>query len=123
MAEQQELLGAELLREGKDDPKRYLKCAEPFAAKDIATEALKAFMEEVEASREKHLIANVAIIVKDSIDYGDDVGSFLVRGFFGNSLEEEGMIAYALGNAQSERQERIYKMIAGDSIKKLKRSR
>lgn len=123
MSGQQELPQPELLREGKHDPKRYLKCAQPFPSKDAGNAALTAFMEEVEAAREKHLIANVSIVIKDSCDYGNDVGEFMVRGHFGNSLEEESMLAYAYGQASAGRQERIFKALGGGGIKQLKKRR
>ncbi len=121
MSQQQELPGAEVLREDKHDPKRYMKCAQPFSSKEAANAALVAFMDEVEAARERHLIANVAIVVKDSCEYGDDVGEFMVRGHFGNTLEEESMLAYAYGQASAERQERILAALGGGGgIKPLK---
>ncbi len=48
----------------------------------------------------------------------------MTTGFFGDALAEEAMLAFGLGQAQSERQERIYKLIAGKSgLKRPKKGR
>lgn len=111
------------LREGRNDEKRFYVCNQPHADQTAAQAALLAFIADVEVARLKNNIANVAFVVKDSAWHGDEIGSFVVPGFFGNLLEEEGMLAFALGQASAERQARIAKMLSANSITKPKKSR
>lgn len=114
MAEQQELIEPKVLKEGKTDEARYRKCAEPFATQDEAEAALKAFLDGVEALREECRIASVAVVVKDS---SEDTGTFMIDGFWGNSIEQETILAWAFGKAQAERQQRIMELIGAKGLK------
>lgn len=118
MPEQKEL-SPTVVRGGSANPERYMKCAEPFKTQDEAEQALRDFLDAVEELREKHRIANVAIVVKDS---SWDIGTFMVDGFWGSEMEQETMLAFSLGRAQSDRQERIDRLMAGNPLKRRVRS-
>ncbi len=118
MTEQQELLEPKPLKEGGPNEPRYFKCAAPFPTRDEAEKAIVAFLDEVEALREKHQIADVAVVIKDA---AEDAGSFMIDGFWGNALEQETILAWAFGKAQVERQDRIAEFIAANSLKARRR--
>lgn len=106
MAEEQETLW-------KSDPKRYAKCSEPFADSDAANAAIEAFLADVSASRERHSVADVEVLVKDSYLDGDEVSAFMSTAHFGSQLEREAMLAYGLGQCQKAREQLIGSLLSG----------
>lgn len=111
-----------LLREGKADPDRYQMCSEPFADSDAADVAVRAFLDELEAARVKHRIADVSYVIQDSMktDSGE-AGIFIITGHQGDSAKREAMLAYALGQCQKEREQLIAELLAGRGYKKRSR--
>lgn len=108
-----------LLKEGKADPDRYRMCSEPFVDSDAADAAVRAFLDEVEASRVKHRIADVSYVIQDSmVTENDAPGMFIITGHQGDSLKREAMLAYALGQCQKERETLIAELLAGRGYKK-----
>lgn len=110
-----------LIKEGKADPERYQVCSEAFADSDAADAAIRAFLDELEAARVKHRIADVSYIIQDSMktDSGEP-GMFIITGHQGDSLKREAMLAYALGQCQKEREQLIAELLAGRGYKKRK---
>jgi hypothetical protein len=102
-----------LIKEGKVDPDRYLRCSEPFADTDEADKAVRAFLDEIEAARVHHRIADVTYVIQDSYRAEDSPAMFIITGHQGDSLKREAMLAYALGQCQKEREELIGKLLAG----------
>lgn len=110
-----------VIKEGKSDPDRYRMCSEPFADSEAADEAIRAFLDDVEASRVKHRIADVSYIIQDSLVTENDApGMFIITGHQGDSLKREAMLAYALGQCQKERETLIQELLAGRGYKKRK---
>lgn len=98
----------------KHDPKNYLKLSEPHPNSDAVHEALKAFYEKVEQARNEFNIADVLIVIKDSVVYKDnEVGAFFQHSQFGNSLNGVSMAAYAYGKLQEEQRQIINSLMAG----------
>ena len=97
----------------KSDPERYAKCSQPFADAAEARAAVDAFLADISMLREKHLISDVEVIIKDSTGKGEDTGAFMWSAHFGNSLEREAMLAYAYGSAQKDRETLIARLLAG----------
>lgn len=110
-----------LIKQGKSDPGRYQVCSAPFADSDEADAAVRAFLDEVEAARVKHRIADVSYVIQDSMktDSGEP-GMFIITGHQGDSLKREAMLAYALGQCQKEREQLIAELLAGRGYKKRK---
>lgn len=121
MKEKEEPEQGRLLREGKADPDRYRMCSEPFANSEAADAAVRAFLDEVEAARVKHRVADVTYIIQDSLKSEDgEPGMFIITGHQGDSLKQEAMLAYALGRCQKERETLISELLAGRGYKKRK---
>lgn len=96
-----------------NDPENYRKMSEPHETPDMANEAIKNFYADVEVARNKHKIANILIIIKDSAKYTDgNVGQFMQHSKYGNSLNFEPMAAYGYGKTQAEHREMINKILA-----------
>lgn len=110
-----------LIKEAKADPDRYRMCSEPFADSDEADAAIRAFVDEIEAARVKHRIADLSYVIQDSMktDSGEP-GMFIITGHQGDSLKREAMLAYALGQCQKEREHLIAELMAGRGYKKRK---
>lgn len=119
MGEKEEEPQGRLIKEGKDDPDRYRMCSAPFANTDEADAAVKAFLDDLEAARVKHRIADVAYVIQDSMktDNGEP-SMFIITGHQGDSLKREAMLAYALGQCQKERETLIGELLAGRGYKK-----
>lgn len=91
------------------NPERYARCAMPFANAEEANAATKAFLEAVSAAREEYLIANVSVVIKDSMTEG----VFMNRSHYGDVMEAETMLAYGLGQANRDRRRVIQRLMAG----------
>lgn len=83
------------------DVEMYAEMVNPFKSAEHANSALTAFFDEVYELRCKHKLANVSVIVKDSIS--DDGSEFMCNAHFGNELEREAMAAWHLGRSYGER--------------------
>lgn len=96
----------------------YEKAAVPFADREAANKALDEFFAELYELRNKYRLANVSVVIRDSIS-GE--GAFLVNAHFGNQVELEGMAAYLYGQAVKERQATMSKLLGMDSVIKSQR--
>ena len=98
-----------------DNEDAYYKASKPFETREQANEAISGFYNEVYELRNKYGIANVSIVIKDTIA---GTGGAMSCAFFGNSIENEAMMAYGYGQAVKERQSVIAAMIDEDAITK-----
>lgn len=87
-----------------NDGDNYRRLSEPFDDVEDANSALTKFWEDLYALRNKHGLANVTVVVKDSVK---DSGAFMWSAHCGSSLEEEAMAAWHFGQASSRRQDSI----------------
>lgn len=86
----------------KNDPATYRKLSEPHASPEAASETISAFYEKVAALRKEHSIADVVIIVKDSVEYPDGkIGDIINIHQMGDSANGLPMAAYAYGVMQA----------------------
>lgn len=99
-------------------PETYREMSKPHASLEEANKEITAFEEAVFELRKKHKIADVYIVISDSmINEEGKEGQFFLTFQMGDALKSEGMLAYALGRAQKERQERIGEILAGSGIR------
>lgn len=102
------------------DPDRYAEMSVPFDSGAAANDALKSFWHELYELRVKHGIANVSVIVRDSIK---GTGQFFWTGHIGDPMQRESMAAWNLGQAAVDRQNMIASIIeegGDDGIKRVK---
>ena len=100
-----------------NDTEAYSKAVQPFATSEEANTALQTFFQEVRELRNRLGIADVAIIVQDSVGEG----LFHWNAHIGNPVNGEVMAAWHLGTVQAERQEMIREaMRSGGAIQKAK---
>ena len=98
----------------KDDPENYNKLIVPHESKEKVQESLDAFFAKVSAARKEHKIADILVVVKDSLVYDSgEIGTFLFHSQYGNMLNGVEMAAYVYGKLQAEQRERINKLMAG----------
>lgn len=94
------------------DSANYRKLSEPMATSQEADAALEAFWEELYELRNKHRITDVSIVFR--VNYLADDGqeaSVTSTAHYGDVNNHEAMMAFGLGQAAAERQERVGKMI------------
>ena len=95
-----------------NNPSLFRKLSEPHESAEAADKAIQEFMDEVYGLREKHNIANVHLVIGDAVKKEDgEEYQFIVNGHFGDDLRAEGMVAWALGRVQTQRQEAIGKFL------------
>ena len=87
-----------------NDPDTYAELSRPFATADEADEAIVGFAAEFRELRKKYRLANVLVVIKDTIQ---DSGPFMVDAACGSALEAEAMAAWLLGRVQGDRQDLI----------------
>jgi hypothetical protein len=96
------------------DPSNYRKMCEPMSQAD-AEKACAAFFREFYELRNKYGIADAYVIikmfVKDNTD-GEKEGEIITSMHAGSELNREGMVAWAHGLEQSERQQRILALMS-----------
>jgi hypothetical protein len=101
------------MEQGKwSDPALYRELSEPFASSAELEIAGNQFFEELRELRRKHGVPDVYVSLKAAYlaDDGDEVSSLMHAGF-GNEAEWETMVAFTLGQVQSNRQERTAKLL------------
>lgn len=98
--------------ETTNDPSNYRRCAEPFADAEHANEALAAFFADVKAAREKHRIADIAVLVEVShmLDGEEVRGS--ASSFHGDSARVLPMLAREFGAAQQRHEDHLAALMA-----------
>jgi hypothetical protein len=105
--------------DGISDPGNYRKLSEPVSLED-AEKRLSAFWTELYDLRNKHGIQDAYTVVMLTVatEDGDDETVFTSM-HCGNELNREPMTAWALGQEQANRQERIIKLMSSKTaIKK-----
>lgn len=99
----------------KTDNEMYAEMLKPHESAEKANEALEAFYEELYQLRCKYKLADIAVIVQDSIV---ESGQFLWSAHCGNIDCQEVMAAWHLGQMQADRQDRVRRALESDTIKK-----
>lgn len=97
----------------KNDPKTYREVSQPFVDGEVANAALQAFYSDVEASRKKHMIADVVVLCEVShlIGAADEVrGTSSLR--LGSSGSHLPMLARAYGEARAQHEDDLAAIIA-----------
>ena len=92
-----------------NDFANYVKMSQPFEDQGTAAQAINDFLDAVASARQAHRITDVVVIVRCASSDGVVISS----AHFGNSLESEGMLAYALGKETERRREAIARMLRG----------
>ncbi len=96
------------------DPARYRTLSEPFDSKETGQAAILAFFKDLGEIRVKHKIPDLYVVIRASVlTETKEEGIFTTSLHYGSELEAEGMLAWALGRVQCERQDRIAKQIKG----------
>jgi hypothetical protein len=84
------------------NPQLYRELSVPFANTDLASDAIKAFIADVKAAREKHRIADViSVIYVNALSDTGDEGILKATSSFGDPLKKPIMLARALGEEQA----------------------
>lgn len=82
-------------------PGRYRELSRPHESSAAFETALTAFFEDVRIAREKHRIPDVLVVVQANVLVGDGLeGRVGGSMYFGDSLMESSLAAWALGDAQ-----------------------
>ncbi len=89
------------------NPKLYREMSKPFSSMQEANAALQAFMDELGELRKKHKLPDVYFCVRISYEKDGEELPAMTHGGYGDSLEHESMLAFAIGQVQSDRQEMI----------------
>ena len=99
------------------DPEKYRRLSAPRAVEETNA-AINAFFDDLGLLREKHGMADVTCIVGVKIQYPESVGEGITSCHYGDSTNQERMLAWALGQAQAERRELINTLLSGEKPKK-----
>lgn len=96
----------------KNDPKHYREMSMPFESVEAGNAALAAFFEDVKAARDKHRIADVAVLceISHALD-GDEVRGY-ASSHYGDSARQIMMLARAYGAEQQRHEEALALTIA-----------
>jgi len=94
----------------------YNEMNQPFEDRDIANESLMKFYEEVGELRKKYKVADLFIVTRGSVKYGDKIGEFMNTMFYGDSLKQESLAAFGFGQAQADYRE-IINMVLSEAKK------
>lgn len=98
------------MSEWKSDPEKFQRLSVPFETLDEAQAASEAFFKELGELREKHRMANVVVVIQNTVA---GVGPGLANSFYGDWQHEEMMLAWAMGKAHSDRAHSLAKLIGG----------
>jgi hypothetical protein len=96
-----------------NDPENYRKNSVPFDGPDAANDAVKAFYTEVEAARNRHRIADVAVAIALNVKYENGEGIAMTHAAFGDCFKTESLLAYALGVEQADGRQRLATLLKG----------
>jgi hypothetical protein len=90
------------------NPELYRKLSEPYGSLEEANKEMADFLEAVAELRKKHKIPSLQLIMMGSAknDKGTE-SDFIAPAFYGDSMRMEMMLAYAMGQAASERQQML----------------
>ncbi len=96
-----------------NDAKLYRQLQEPFESTEAANEAITKFFAEFRELRAKYKMPDTYIIVMvNTIDSEGHEGQSLARAHNGGSMNAETMVAWALGQEQAYRQEKIAEILS-----------
>ena len=98
------------------DPEKYRRLSEPRPVEETNA-AINAFFDELGALREKHGMADVTCVIGVKIQYTDNIGEGVTSCHYGDSTNQERLLALALGQAQAERREMINTLLSGEKPK------
>lgn len=97
-----------------NDPENYRKMSVPFDGPDAANDAVRAFYAEVEAARNRHRIADVAVAIALNVKYeSGQEGIAMTHAAFGDCFKTESLLAYALGVEQADGRQRLATLLKG----------
>lgn len=96
----------------KIDLENYYKMSEPFESPDEINKAIAEFNIELGELRKKYKIADMLVVLMDSVKYATKTGQIMITLTYGNSLNVPIMAAYAHGQAQVDSREMINKLMA-----------
>lgn len=97
-----------------NDPANYRRLSEPFPNQETAQRRIGEFWDAVAKLRNDMHITDVHIIVRVSVIYdANEEGIVMTAAHFGNSIEAEGMCAWALGQEAALRETTIGKLLKG----------
>jgi kynureninase len=99
------------MSEYKSDPANYRKLSEPFRDADAANKALDGFYSAIDAVRNEFHIPDVVTIIRANVVGDSGEYSAITISQLGDEWQHEIMLAYALGKIQTDRQERIGKLL------------
>lgn len=100
-------------KEGKQaeffkDPDTYRAMCEPFESSEEANAAINGFNTDLRAIRAKYGMRDVIALISGSYKVeGAEEVDFCIDMMHGDEMKQEYLLAWALGKAQAERQERI----------------
>lgn len=104
-----------------NDATNYHEMSKPLESFDAANAAINGFWDEFYALRNKYRLPDIHIIIRLVVEDGNGGGDVMVSMHAGNSMNEEAMTAWALGQAQVRRQENIIRIASeGKEIRKVK---
>jgi hypothetical protein len=100
------------------NPACYRECSAPKPPEQ-AQQDWEAFCQAVYDLRVKHRIPDLYLVARMVLQYEEGEGQALTRAHFGDELQAEQMVAWALGYEQCQRQERIASVIldAGKALR------
>jgi hypothetical protein len=84
----------------KSDPTLYRELSKPFENIDLANEALTAFLTDMEESRKKRKIPDVAVVVRVNYMADGQEHSSIADAGFGHMSHQLPMLATAFGSAR-----------------------
>lgn len=96
----------------KCDPDKYLKLSAPHEVDD-ANKSIESFFNELGILREKYGFPDIITVISLNIKYDSGTGEAITWQQYGDSAKAEMLLAYGLGQAQSERRELINRFISG----------
>lgn len=96
----------------KDNPALYREMSVPFEDDTAANAALKAFFEDIEASRKKHKISDVAVLVEIGTMTDGEETRGCAQLYLGNGANTLPMLARAYGEARGVYEEQLGLLMA-----------
>jgi hypothetical protein len=95
----------------KSNPENYRRNLEPFQSKEEAQKNLALFAEAVSNARNQYNIADVLIVVKDSMVHEGEEENIMTVTHFGAQTNVIIMAAYAYGRLLKEQEELLNNLI------------
>lgn len=99
---------------GFNNSAAYHAASKPRPASEV-NEAIRQFLSDVQAARQKHGIMDVMVAVQVAVKYDEGSGIAFTWSHIGNSMLSELMAAQVLGEASAERRRVVNQAVAGQS--------